>query len=154
MRKATIEMKSNTPFFLQSVETLNGEIKKTKAQITEKEKLIRVFVEDLHKLYTEMDSADWKEGLKQLYFTYVTGDSKRRITKEDKERMQGIFSLIDYLTNICHINLFACRIGTTKTIYGAFPEYHETKSFAFRRPKPCRYPEKSIGECLSDYVRI
>lgn len=48
------------------VETLNTEVKKLKAQISEKEKLIRLFVEDVHKIYTETDSSDYRSGLMQL----------------------------------------------------------------------------------------
>ncbi len=85
-------------------EALKSEVNKLKAQIMEKEKLIRLFVEDLHKIYTDLDPSEYKNGLVQLYVfssfhyflltfdryqTYVTGDSKRRITREDQERMQG-----------------------------------------------------------------
>jgi len=66
-------------------------------QIQEKEKFIKLIVEDLHKLYTESDSSDWKSGLRQMYQTYVTQDSKRRITKEDKERMQELARQRQYM---------------------------------------------------------
>lgn len=34
--------------------------------IGEKEKFIKLFVEDLHKLYTSTDSSEWRVGLKQM----------------------------------------------------------------------------------------
>jgi hypothetical protein len=71
------------------IDTIGKEIKQLRQQVFEKEKFIKLFVEDLHKVYTEMESNQWRSGIKQMYHTYVTQDSKRRITKEDRERMQG-----------------------------------------------------------------
>ena len=48
------------------IETLQKETKQLRQQIAEKEKLIKLFVEDLHKLYTDTDAVDWKAGLKQM----------------------------------------------------------------------------------------
>lgn len=69
------------------------EVKELKLQLSEKEKFIKMFVEDLHKVYTsDNDIGAWKSGIKEMYQTYVTQD-KRRFTKEDKERMKGTFLL-------------------------------------------------------------
>eukprot|EP01116_Phalansterium_solitarium_P012663 TRINITY_DN2915_c0_g1_i12.p1 TRINITY_DN2915_c0_g1~~TRINITY_DN2915_c0_g1_i12.p1 ORF type:complete len:1129 (+),score=470.31 TRINITY_DN2915_c0_g1_i12:137-3523(+) len=71
------------------IDSLSGEIKHLRLVIETKEKSIKLFVEDLHKLYTESDQSKWRQGIKQMYRTYVTQDSTRRITKEDQERMKG-----------------------------------------------------------------
>jgi hypothetical protein len=70
------------------LESTGKEVKDLKVQLAEKEKFIKMFVEDLHKVYTDLDTNLWRAGIKEMYQTYVTQD-KRRFTKEDKERMKG-----------------------------------------------------------------
>jgi regulator of replication initiation timing len=48
-------------------DTLTTAVKRLKAQLAEKEKLIRLFVEDLHKIYTETDPSEHRNGLLTLY---------------------------------------------------------------------------------------
>jgi len=79
------------------------QVKRLKSQLAEKEKFIRLFVEDLHKIYTETDPSEHKNGLLTLYQSYVTGDSKRRITREDQERMQELARQRQYMEKSLNI---------------------------------------------------
>ncbi|PRP79546.1 WD repeat-containing protein 65 [Planoprotostelium fungivorum] len=79
------------------IDALQRDNKEYRIQVNEKEKLIRMFVEDVHKLYSDLDSSQWRSGVKQLYQTYVTQDSKRKITKEDQERMKELARQRQYM---------------------------------------------------------
>eukprot|EP01112_Ceratiomyxa_fruticulosa_P023007 TRINITY_DN8624_c0_g1_i1.p1 TRINITY_DN8624_c0_g1~~TRINITY_DN8624_c0_g1_i1.p1 ORF type:complete len:492 (+),score=135.23 TRINITY_DN8624_c0_g1_i1:2-1477(+) len=98
------------------ISMLQKELKLSRSQVTEKEKFIRMFVGDLHRLYSTHVTGDVanegattsttavhalagerESGLRQLYLTYVTHDTKRRITKEDQERMQELARQRQYM---------------------------------------------------------
>ena len=79
------------------IDSINKEVKTLRHQLTDKEKFIKLFVEDLHKVYTELDSNEWRSGIRQMYHTYVTQDSKRKITKEDQERMKELARQRQYM---------------------------------------------------------
>lgn len=48
------------------IDAMHKEAKQYKQQVAEKEKLIKLLLEDLHKLYTQTDSSEWKTGLRQM----------------------------------------------------------------------------------------
>lgn len=124
------------------IETLQKEVRQFRHQIAEREKFIKLFVEDLHNLYTQKDSSEWRAGIKQMYQIYVTQDSKRRITKEDKERMQGKQRK----------RITKNRTGPSAAIHGTFTRNHETKSCSRRRENESRRSKESRRKRQSHHV--
>jgi WD40 repeat protein len=73
------------------IKSLHREIAALKSELGQKDKVNRVFVEDIHRLYTQTDQKLWAKGVKTLFETYVSDDSgARRVTQEDKDRMQEL----------------------------------------------------------------
>lgn len=48
------------------IDSMNQELKQLKITLSEKEKFIKLFVEDLHKLFTENDSSSWRAGFRLM----------------------------------------------------------------------------------------
>jgi len=59
------------------------ELSKQQRKTQDKERFITLFIRDLHKLVTEAEPVQWKDGLRKLHHTYVT--SKKEILKQMEE---------------------------------------------------------------------
>ncbi len=56
---------------IQKINNLNHEIQRQRRLVQDKDRVIMLFVADIEKLVTQIDPAYWRDGIKQLYRTYV-----------------------------------------------------------------------------------
>eukprot|EP00727_Mastigamoeba_balamuthi_P002297 m51a1_g12064 hypothetical protein (1353) ;mRNA; f:43-5360 len=81
----------------QKVEAFNKQLVQLKTQLAEKDKYVHMLVENLHRIYMETESADWKNAFKQMYQTCVTQDTRRNVTQEDQDRMKELARQREYM---------------------------------------------------------
>merc|ERR1719199_1217624 len=79
------------------IDNLNLEIKRQRAMVLEKERLVQLFVTDLEKLVTEIDPSYWRDAIRQLYRTYVKKGSKEAGSKDVPDSMDEFARQRDYM---------------------------------------------------------
>merc|ERR1719199_660328 len=79
------------------IDNLNLEIKRQRALVLEKERLVQLFVTDLEKLVTEIDPSYWRDAIRQLYRTYVKKGSKEAGSKDVPDSMDEFARQRDYM---------------------------------------------------------
>jgi len=67
----------------EKLDAQQKELCKQQRKTQDKERFITLFIRDLHKLVTEAEPVQWKDGLRKLHHTYVT--SKKEILKQMEE---------------------------------------------------------------------
>ena len=81
----------------QKIDNLNNEIKRQRAHVQEKERVIQLFVTDLEKLVTEVDPAYWRDAIRQLYRTYVKKGSKEAGSRDVPDSMDEFARQREYM---------------------------------------------------------
>lgn len=66
------------------------ELADSRRAMRQKTRVINCFEKDLHTLYTRTEQAKWREGVRNLYLTYITKQQRRKLAASGgDQRIEG-----------------------------------------------------------------